>query len=435
MFETFQLFLIASNLRPVADDYCLAGVANVGPIDYFIFWYGNFIADISTLTGNYLFIALPAVFLPYGIGTSVTFFVCLFLLSAVIAKFLNVKTATKHQQIFSLIVIFYFACLSWIAYWFVLGRGNSGDEISRGTVGDMVFFGSILNWQAANINYVVLPCIALLIYSKMFTKSFSTWNPLLVALLGLVIGGSFYVLSSVFILLITVQIFFSFFKHSDLTFRNFKNEIIVLIGALVSLAASYFSLGARTRRSNYMQDVSFSSIPKTAVDAIFTWFSTPYFPAILVTFVLGAALYRIFSTLGIKQFELDVQKFIVTPFILSILTFVVTKVSELFAYKAWWHELSSRTFLYIAVLNFGFYCMQLLVNRFMLEFSSLELVIIASAIFIAVYSVKQSGDSITERKVRWEKGPAQVTLNMDPFDRETAWVEKCWKQLEEKRNS
>ena len=154
-----------------------------------------------------------------------------------------------------------------------------------------------------------------------------------------------------------------------------------------------------------------------------------------MTFLLGAALYRIFVALGIDQFELDVTKFVVTPFILSLLAFVVNKVSELFAYKAWWHELSSRTFLYIAALTFGVYCMQLLVTRFELEFSLLELVIVASAIFIALYSVKQSGDVITERKVRWEQGPAQVTLNMDPFDRETAWVNVCWMQLEEKRNS
>jgi hypothetical protein len=434
-YETYQLVLIAANLRPVADDYCLAGIANLGPIDYYIYWYGNFIADISTLTGNYLLIALPAVFLPYGIGTSVTFFACLIFLSAVIAKFLNVKTTSKRQKLLSLTIIFYFAYLSWITYWFVLGRGNSGDEISRGTVGDMVFFGSILNWQAANVNYVILPCIALLIYSKMFTKTFSSWNPLLVALLGFVIGGSFYVLSTVFILLIMLQIFFSYFKHADSTFRSFRNEMIVLVSALLSLGASYFSLGARTRRSYYLQEVSFSSIPKTAIDAIFTWFSTLYFPAILVTFLLGAVLYRIFAALGINQFELDVTKFVVTPFILSLLAFVVNKVSELFAYKAWWHELSSRTFLYIAALTFGVYCMQVLVTRFELEYSLLELAIGASAIFIALYSVKQSGDVITERKVRWENGPAQVTLNMDPFDRETAWVEKCWKQLEEKKNS
>ena len=72
-------------------------------------------------------------------------------------------------------------------------------------------------------------------------------------------------------------------------------------------------------------------------------------------------------------------------------------------------------------------------TRFKLEFSLFELVIGSSAIFIALYSVKQSGDAITERKVRWEQGPAQVTLNMDPFDRETEWVDVCWRELEEKK--
>jgi hypothetical protein len=432
-YETNQLVLIASNLRPVADDYCLAGVANLGPIDYYRYWYTSFIADISTLTGNYFLIALPAVFLPYGIGTSVTFFACLIFLSAVIAKFLNVNGTTRFQKLLSFTMIFFFVYLSWIGYWFVLGKGNSGDEISRGTAGDMVFFGSIMNWQAANINYVVLPCVALLIYSKMFTNFFSSWNLLLVALLGFVIGGSFYVLSSVFIFLIMLQLFFSYLKYADSTIRSFRNEIIVLISALLSLASSYFSPGAQNRRLTYPQDVSFAIVGKTTVDGIFNWFSTLYFPAILVTFLLGAALCRIFSALGINKFELDVSKFVVTPLILSILTFVVTKVSELFAYKAWWHELSSRTFLYISALTFGVYCMDQLMTRFELEFSLFELVIGASAIFIALYSVKQSGDAITERKVRWEQGPAQVTLNMDPFDRETEWVDVCWVQLEEKK--
>ena len=432
-YETFQLVLIASNLRPVADDYCLAGVANLGPIDYYRYWYTYFIGDLSTLTGNYFLIALPAVFLPYGIGTSVTFFACLILLSVTIVKFLNQKKTTRLHRLLSFTMIFFFVYLSWIGYWFTLGRGNSGDEISRGVAGDMVFFGSIMNWQAANINYVVLPCIALLIYSKMFTNSFQNWNLLLVALLGFVIGGSFYVLGSVFIFLIMLQLFFNYVKFTDSTIRSFRNEIIVLVLALVSIASSYFSPGAQNRRLSYPQDVSFASIGKTAIDGIFNWFSTLYFPAILVTFLLGAALCRIFSAIGINQFELDVTKFVVTPLILSILTFVVTKVSELFAYKAWWHELSSRTFLYIFTLTFGVYCMDQLMTRFKLEFSLFELVIGSSAIFIALYSVKQSGDAITERKVRWEQGPAQVTLNMDPFDRETEWVDVCWRELEEKK--
>ena len=131
--------------------------------------------------------------------------------------------------------------------------------------------------------------------------------------------------------------------------------------------------------------------------------------------------------------NLDVSKFVVTPFILSLLTFVVTKVSEMFAYKAWWHELSSRTYLFIAFFTFGMYCMQILVKRIRLELTLLELVVFSTAIFIALYAVKQSSDAIIEREIRWEQGPAQVTPNMDPFDRETAWVNECWIQLEEKK--
>jgi hypothetical protein len=434
IFELVQLSFIAANLRPVADDYCLAGVAGLNPIDYFKHWRYYFIADISTLAGNYFLIALPAVYLPYGIGTSVTFFACLVSLSAVFVMFMRFTTTKKLSKFLSITIVFSFTYLSWVTYWIVLGRGNSGDEISRGTVGDLVFFGSIMHWQAANINYVILPCLALLIYSKMFTKEFYSWNPIVVAIFGLIIGGSFYVLSSVFIFLILSQLVFNYFKDEESTIWGFKNEIIVLLFALVSLASSYFSSGAQARRFNYPKDVPILSIPKTAVEGIFDWFPTLYIPAILITFLLGATLFRIFASLKINEINLDVYKFVVTPFILSLLTFVVTKVSELFAYKAWWHELSSRTYLFIAVFTLGMYCMQILVKRVNLEFSLLELVVSSAVLFIGLYAVKQSADVVIERKIRWEQGPAQVTPNMDPFDRETAWVEDCWKQLEEKRN-
>jgi hypothetical protein len=432
-FELFHLFKIATNLRPAADDYCLAGIAGLNPIEYFSYWYTSFIADISTLAGNYFLIALPAVFLPYGIGTSVTFIACLVSLSAVFVMFMRFTTTKKRNRFLSITIVFCFTYLSWLTYWIVLGRGNSGNEISRGTVGDLVFFGSIMNWQAANINYVILPCIALLIYSKMFTKNFSSWNPIVVVVFGLIIGGSFYVLSSVFILLILSQLVFNYFKYDEATIKAFKNEVLVLIFALLSLAASYFSPGAQTRRLNYTQDVPILSIPKTVVEGIFDWFPTLYLPALLITFLLGATLFRVFAYLKINEMNLDVSKFVVTPFILSLLTFVVTKVSEMFAYKAWWHELSSRTYLFIAVFTFGMYCMQILVKRIRLEFTLLELVVFSTAIFVALYAVKQSSDAIIERKIRWEQGPAQVTPNMDPFDRETAWVNECWIQLEEKR--
>jgi hypothetical protein len=261
-FELFHLFQIATNLRPAADDYCLAGIAGLNPIEYFSYWYTSFIADISTLVGNYFLIALPAVFLPYGIGTSVTFFACLVSLSAVFVVFMRFKNTNKRNRFLSITVVFSFTYLSWVTYWIVLGRGNSGNEISRGTVGDLVFFGSIMNWQAANINYVILPCINLLIYSKMFTKDFSSWNPLVVAAFGIIIGGSFYVLSSVFIFLILSQLVFNYFKDEESTIWGFKNEIIVLLFAQISLASSYFSSGAQARRFNYPKDVPILSIPK-----------------------------------------------------------------------------------------------------------------------------------------------------------------------------
>ena len=435
MYEASLLFSIANNLRPVADDYCLAGSTDLGPVNYYTFWYTTFIADVTTLTGNYFLIALPAVYLPYGVGTSVTFIFCLITISIVVIKFLSVKMSDWKKSTLFIVFVFFYSLLAWISYWLVLGRGNSGNMISRGEAGDMVFFGAILNWQAANINYVILPLLALLIFSGMFTERFTRRNIILAFLAGIIIGGSFYVTASVFLLLLTVHLVLEIARTEQFSVRKFRNEIVVIVATVISISFSYFSPGARKRSINYAQDVSIVDVVKTAAEGIFTWFSTLYLPAIAITLVMGAIFYRLVRALNLGEFNLQVQKFVLIPFSLSFITFVVTKVSELYAYKAWWHELSSRTFLFIAVFSFGIYLMQITDAYIPKQFTFLTLTIFATTIFIAVFALKQAESSIENRKIKWEVGPAQVTKDMDPFDRETPWVNECWIQLEQKRAS
>ena len=435
IYEATLLFSIVNNLRPVADDYCLAGSTDLSPLGYYTFWYTTFIADVTTLTGNYFLIALPAVYLPYGVGTSITFIFCLIIISIVVIKFLDVKISDRKQSPLFIAFVFFYSLLAWVTYWLVLGRGNSGDMISRGESGDMVFFGAILNWQASNINYVILPLLALLIYSGMFTERFANRNVILAFIAGIIIGGSFYVISSVFILLLVVHLVLDFSRTQPISFRKYRNEIVVIAAAVISISFSYFSPGARNRSINYAQDVSLVAIVKTAFDAIFVWFSTLYLPAIVITLIMGAIFYRLVREVKPGDFNLQVQKFILIPISLSFITFVVTKVSELFAYKAWWHELSSRTFLFIAVFFLGIYLMQIAEAYVPKELTFITLTIFASTIFVAVFSLKQAQNSIEDRKAKWEVGAAQVTKDMDPFDRETPWVNDCWIKLEQLRAS
>lgn len=434
-FATYQLIRVLVSMRPVADDYCIAGTADIQIFRYFSYWYTTFIADFATLLGNYFLIAIPSVYLPFGIGNSITFIAYMISLTFIFYKFLNPKLDSKKKKLYFFLLLFYFIFMSWISYWFVLGRGNSGDLISRGSVGDLVFFGAVMTWQAANVNYVLLPIIGLLIYLKMFSNEFRKMNPLLAVFLGLIIGGSFYVLGTVFILLFTASTLFQFFGDSRVSIKAFSNEMILIISAIISISVSYFSPGARLRRLNYPQEVNLGKILETSIDAAFDWGKTLYLPAILVTLLLGALIYRALSYLLKSDFEPNFSNLVLTPLILSFLTFVVTKVAELFSYKAWWHELSSRTFLFLGTLTLGSLLMKYLINEYTLKFSLFELLVSLLIIFIGMYSVKQSGDLVADRMERWEMGPAQVTPNMDPLDRETAWVYECWKQLVQIKNS
>jgi len=235
--------------------------------------------------------------------------------------------------------------------------------------------------------------------------------------------------------LLVVHLVLDFSRTQPISFRKYRNEIVVIVSAVISISFSYFSPGARNRSINYAQDVTLVANVKTAFDAIFVWFSTLYIPAIVITLVMGAIFYRLLREVKLGEFNLQVQKFIIIPISLSFMTFVVTKVSELFAYKAWWHELSSRTFLFVAVFSLGIYLMQIAETYVPKELTFVTLTIFASTIFIAIFSLKQAQSSIEDRKTKWEVGAAQVTKDMDPFDRETPWVNECWIKLEQIRSS
>lgn len=79
--------------------------------------------------------------------------------------------------------------------------------------------------------------------------------------------------------------------------------------------------------------------------------------------------------------------------------------------------------------------MQIADAYFTKELTFVTLTIFASTLFVAIFSLKQAQSSIEDRKAKWEVGAAQVTKDMDPFDRETPWVNACWIQLEQKRAS
>ncbi len=86
---------------------------------------------------------------------------------------------------------------------------------------------------------MVLPLLALLIFSGMFTERFTRRNIILAFLAGIIIGGSFYVTASVFLLLITVQLVLEIARLQQFSVRKFRNEIVVIVAAVISISFSY----------------------------------------------------------------------------------------------------------------------------------------------------------------------------------------------------
>ena len=420
--QTIYFFFVARKLRPISDDYCLGSLAGLRFSGSFSYWYTNWTGDIFAIVVNYILIGFPLINLPYAFASVITLFFALLMISILITYLLIGNLFSK-----SIIFLFPLATVTFLSFW-----------ISTTTFTDNTNFikltNMILHWQNINSFYIfssslMALILVLIIRNKITNKVF--W--FLIFALGF-LGGTF----GIVVVLTSLSLLSIYLMYA--IFQKDKNKIsrifIFMSGLAAGFIFAYFSPGAQARSKLLGNEDLSSSID---ILYLFNW----TFPAALIEWSegflqVGAIIVLAFGIiLGIFSQNLSskvsVEDLLENMFIffsLSLLAAILSQLSEAFAYEAFWHLASPYLFIYIFLILTGYYLGNKIKNTKWLENGVVLAAGLGLVLGISGLNVYKASVEISERKDRWQVGPAPV-LGISDIENKEDWIFPCWMGMKE----
>lgn len=418
--QTVYFFFFARNLRPIADDYCLASVAGPGFGSSFSYWYTNWTSDIFAIFVNYILIGFPLINLPYIFASVITLFFAVLMISILIIYLLIGNFFSKN-----VIFLFSIVTVSFLSFWI-------SSTIYTNSANFIPLKNMILHWQNINSAYIFLGAIMALILVIVIRKKIQhsiIW--LLVLALGFLVGtfGVVTVLTSLSLLFI--YLIFAIFRKD-------KNKIyrisIFMSGEIAGFIFAYFSPGTQARSKLLGNEDLTSSLD---ILYLFNW----TFPAALTEWAggflqIGALVVLAFGIiLGIYSQNLnskvsnnDLRENMFIFFSLSLIAAILSQLSEAFAYEAFWHLAVPYLFIYIFLILGGYYLGNKAKNIKWLDNGLVLAVGLGLTLGISSLNVYKASEEISERKERWQVGPAPVSGISDIENKED-WIFSCWMEM------
>jgi hypothetical protein len=423
------------DLRPIADDYCIASASDTTLLGSYKFWFNSWIGDLLTIFNAYIFLGWPILNLPYGAGSFVALFVTLIALTFAVYKIIFPSKKLKlnsKKGLFLLLTVFMFTVASWFTYWWLpafLAVENSGTS----TIYEQ-FLATVLHWQIVNLQYVLQLSIGMVITLFILDRKLSKCAIPISLVLGFIVGNSGYVLAATLFSLVLLEFmprlgtghsFPKVFKSQEFLFL-----FAIFIGSLISLT----SPGAELRRSHFAESTNLGVIFPFITKAIEDWIDLIFSPTSIYVILASAALHRF---LNLINYELNNEKLQINTLRLAYLSaacFVISKISEIFSYGAFWHEIAPRTFTYLFFVALGFLLSSKILNRNIMFYFPITFLITASVLLVSVFGLSQVSDRVEIRRELWEVGPAPA-VNWQPADRYTEWINKCWIEINNSKKS
>lgn len=110
----------------------------------------------------------------------------------------------------------------------------------------------------------------------------------------------------------------------------------------------------------------------------------------------------------------------------SVLIGTISYAAELFAYRAFWHFISSKTVLFFGILLFGFTLGQWIKFKAEGRFFLPNLILTGVLFLSSLTAVLLFESSAQERLNRWNIGEAGVPGASDIGENDGGWQLQCW---------
>lgn len=405
------VFWSARLLRPLADDYFYgAFFLKEGLLGGTIHTWNTWAGSLTAQLANFAFIGLPIGFLPWWLSSFlpfvltvgvVTFFAC-WLLAQPVVRSKHFSPTITWMQIAPI------TAFSYLGYWWLPTLFFADDPDT------FRFPFSTTFWQNINIQYILVPICITWLWLVIDLRFRAWWRVLGLGVLGLLVGfGTFVFATSTILACLLFSLSLVFTRRGPVRARL----VAWALGAVSTCLALVINLGAPGSRNraqflpspevdgNFVADVLTAALPQ----GVASWWSEVYNPLYLG---LLAFLAAIFWLLGMQFGSGSSRHFMLLGASFgsfSLTLFIINRVSELFAYQAFWHEVTPRIFLWLSIPLFsagiGAYLAKysggLLATSVVLFIAGVCFALIASSLFVMTVETYS-------RWTQWEVGPAPV---------------------------
>lgn len=428
----------ARQLRPIADDYGHGVVADAGLLHFVQSLWRSWSGDLTSVFSVGVFVGIPVSNFPWALASSTSFvfgtlvmaFTGLWIWSPAISS--RSGRLVRGKAIFGLVTLL----TTWWAYWWL-----SVPEIPVES-DDFALALAVTHWQTVVAGYVIpigLVTWALLWLESTTTTSSWKTKPLFLTV-GLLAGFNGPVFASSTIASILLLITALLFRRTAPAAARAANLMLGLLGAVVGALASYFSPGSQNRSAllqaqkpdgSLLYRVLTEAVPRGVED----WLAAVWsLSALVVVLATGGVAWLISNAVAKKHARgLFKTGFGLLGF--SLLSFLASRASELFAYEAFWHLVGPRTTVWLGLTSIGIGTGVLLAS---VNASSLFSLPIRVAILGALYFLAGAIDTmvvtIIDRSEQWDVGPAPVYDTSDIED-PAGWVLPNWLELRQLRDA
>jgi hypothetical protein len=160
--------------------------------------------------------------------------------------------------------------------------------------------------------------------------------------------------------------------------------------------------------------------------SLFEWVQGILQPGALVVIFFGIIIgYLSNYFVRTQQTNILLEHFFVFV-LLSIISSILSQLSEIFAYEAFWHLVIPYLFIYLSLLILGFIFGNNL--QFSKRFSYLILFLALVTFMISSINLYKISNDIKTRNELWQVGAAPLP-EMGDIEIEDGWINICWEEM------
>jgi hypothetical protein len=395
-------------VRPLADDYCVAAnLQSYGYLGNIVYYLTNWSGDLSLILTLTLFLGTPINLLGFS-GYAVAVYI--FLIGSI--SLLIYQLFSSLKLTFSQYIFLGTSFASLIFLQFQLSAILEGTYFQKNYETAHMFNFALNSWSTVILQYLVMPTI----YYSMFYRYilFGNGNIFHALAIAICIGTSGYVFAlSIFLLWL-------------FSLKNTLTNTKLLFGAFLVIAAltSYFSSGAEKRSDAIISEASFPSgsneILHFSARQLLRLIGLYINPGILFLGIIVFISIRFLPLQYLKRSFLKKLIFELTGLI--FVGFLTNMIAEYLTYPAFWHLIFIKMIVSLQVILAMFY----FGKSEKLIFKPDRAFLIVFPILLALILSININQKI-QRASDWAVGSAPLT---GIADRESDWVNNCWKILE-----